>query len=318
MSENISLLERYRGSMLGLACGDAVGCSVEFYPRDRFEPRTDMEGGGKFRLNPGEWTDDTSMAICLAVSLIEKQGHDPQDQMARYSHWFSTGEPGPKSRPVGIGKAVLKSLFRYRRDGNPYAGDTNPRTAGNGALMRLAPLPLAYFPDHEKIHEYARLSTLTTHAAEECVQTSACLAEALFRVLSGCSKNEIEVLCGDWRGLALLPSSQIHGIGYAPESLRAAVWAFLTTDSFERAILAAVNLGDDADTTAAICGQMAGAYYGEHAIPQRWLERLFMRDEITGLADGLYNLSLSLSRQDSDTITQELHKAIKKGLQRKP
>lgn len=300
----ISLTERYRGAMLGLACGDAVGCTVEFYPREKFKPRTDMTGGGKFRLNPGEWTDDTSMAICLASSLIECQGHDPVDQMNRYSHWYSTGQPGPKPRPVGIGKTILQSLFKFRRDGDPYAGDSNPRTAGNGALMRLAPVPLAYFPDHEKIHEYAKLSTLTTHAAEECIQTSAHLAEILFRLLSGRSKNDIEDVCVDWKGLALLPSSQIHGIGYAPESLRAAVWAFLSTESFEQAILAAVNLGDDADTTAAICGQMAGAYYGKHAIPQKWLEILFMKDEIMALADDLYNLAYPMgSRKFYDRST---------------
>lgn len=294
LEKNITLLERYRGSMLGLACGDAVGCSVEFFPRDRFKPRTEMEGGGKFRLHPGEWTDDTSMAICLASSLIDCQRHDPVDQMDRYSHWYSTGHPGPKSRPVGIGKTVINSLFRFRRDGNPYAGPTHPRTAGNGALMRLAPVVLAYFPNREKVQEHARLSTLTTHAAEECVQTSLQLAEILYRILSGCCMGDIEDICQDWQGLASVPSADVNGIGYAPESLRAAVWSFLTTESLEQAILAAVNLGDDADTTAAICGQIAGAYYGYKEIPEKWLKILFMKDEIEELADDLYKLSSHL------------------------
>lgn len=286
-----NILERYRGALLGLACGDAVGCAVEFYPRGRFAPVTEMAGGGKFRLKPGEWTDDTSMALCLASSLIEKKGHDPLDQMQRYSLWFLTGKPGPNSKPVGVGKTVLRSIFRFHKTGNPYAGDSSPRTAGNGALMRLAPVVLAYFPDHDQVQEYARLSTLTTHNAETCLTTSANLADALYCILSGVEKDNLEFLCRDWHGLKSVPSTEIQGTGYAPESLKAALWSFLTTDSFEDAILAAANLGDDADTTAAICGQMAGAYYGANAIPKCWLDKLFMKDEIITLADELLKLA---------------------------
>jgi ADP-ribosyl-[dinitrogen reductase] hydrolase len=287
----ISLIDRYYGAMLGLACGDAVGCSVEFIPRDRFTPRTEMTGGGKFRLNPGEWTDDTSMALCLASSLCEQKGHDPEDQMARYSHWFSTGDPGPKSRPIGVGKTVLNALFKFRRDGIYYAGSSDPRTAGNGALMRLAPVVLAYFPNLENIQKYAKLSTLTTHAAEACIQTTALFAEALYLALTGSRKEEIEAIHEEWADLKFTSPNEIKGIGYAPESLRAAMWAFLSTDSLEQAILAAVNLGDDADTTAAICGQIAGAFYGVNAIPKKWLSILYMKNDIATLADDLLALS---------------------------
>lgn len=291
MSNDTSLLDRYRGSMLGLACGDAVGCAVEFYPRERFKPLTDMIGGGKFRLNPGEWTDDTSMAICLASSLIECRGHNPSDQMSRYSNWFSTGDPGPKDKPIGVGKTVMQALFKFRRDGTSYAGSSNPRTAGNGALMRLAPVVLAYYPDRVKVQEYAKLSTLTTHAADECLAMSSLLAEAIFKALSGCSKDEIQSIHNDWQGLDTLPSEFVQGTGFAPESLRAAMWAFLSTTSFEKAILEAANLGDDADTTAAICGQIAGAFYGIGAIPEHWLRRLYRKTELLRIADKLCELS---------------------------
>ena len=180
-----SLSDRYQGCLLGLACGDAVGCAAEFLPRHRFKPLTDMVGGGKFGLQKGEWTDDTSMAICLASSLIETQSFDPVDQMRRYLAWAETGAPGPRNRPVGIGKTVLNALFRFRRTGEPYAGISAPHTAGNGALMRLAPVVLAYYPDYEKVLEYSKLSTLTTHAAEECVSSSQLLANVLIKVLSG-------------------------------------------------------------------------------------------------------------------------------------
>jgi ADP-ribosylglycohydrolase len=290
VANDTSLLDRYGGTMLGLACGDAVGCAVEFYSRGRFQPLTDMVGGGKFRLNPGEWSDDTSMAICLASSLIKCQGHNPSDQMSRYSSWFSTGDPGAKDKPVGVGKTVMQSLFKFRRDGDPYAGSSNPRTAGNGALMRLAPVVLAYYPDREKVQEYARLSTITTHAADECIATSSLLAEAIFIALSGGNKDEIKSIHDDWQNLATFPPESVQGTGFAPESLRAAMWAFLSTKSFEEAILAAVNLGDDADTTAAICGQVAGAFYGVGAIPEHWLRRLYREADLHHLADELCEL----------------------------
>jgi ADP-ribosyl-[dinitrogen reductase] hydrolase len=287
----VNLLDRYRGCLLGLACGDAVGCTVEFLPRNRFNPLTDMVGGGKFGLKPGEWTDDTSMALCLVSSLIESQGFNPEDQMKRYLTWAETGSPGPKNRPVGIGKTVLNALFRFRRSGEPYAGVSLPHSAGNGALMRLAPVVLAYYPDHAKVLEYSRLSTITTHAAEECIRSSLLLAEVLMQILLGVQKESIQNLFNDWHDLIETDATAIKGSGYAPESLKAAVWSFLTTDSFEEAILAAANLGDDADTTAAICGQIAGAHYAVQNIPERWLNRLFMRGNISELADKLYFIS---------------------------
>jgi ADP-ribosyl-[dinitrogen reductase] hydrolase len=287
----IHLIERYRGALLGLACGDAVGCAVEFLPRGRFKPLTDMTGGGKFKLQAGEWTDDTSMAVCLAESLVEKQGFDPKDQMDRYLNWAETGKPGPKPHPIGIGKTVLNSLFRYRRNNDPYAGSNHEYSAGNGALMRLAPVVLAYYPEHASVHEYTKLSTLVTHGAEACIRSSYQLAEVLYHLLSGCPKEAVQSICPDWNGLAEKDDRNINGSGFAPDSLKAAVWSFLTTSSFEQAILTAANLGDDADTTAAICGQIAGACYGINSIPATWLDKLYMRDVITGLADRLYELS---------------------------
>lgn len=304
LQTNIQIKERYQGCLLGLACGDAVGCAVEFLPRGRFKPLTDMIGGGKFRLQAGEWTDDTSMALCLSESLIEKQGFDPKNQMDRYLNWAETGKPGTRLHPVGIGKTVLNALFRYRRTGEPYAGVSHPHTAGNGALMRLAPVVLAYFPDLPSIHNYAKLSTLLTHGADECVSSSRHLAEILYQLLSGQPKEAIVAISPDWIQLAEADDKEIHGTGYAPESLKAAVWSFLTTDSFEQAILAAANLGDDADTTAAICGQIAGAYYGVNNIPHCWLDKLYMRETITELADRLYQLSrMFIGATDTTSIS---------------
>ena len=135
-------LKRSEGCLLGLACGDAVGATVEFVPRGRFAPLTDMVGGGKFRLAPGEWTDDTSMALCLADSLLACDGFDPADQMARYWRWGEGGYRSVRPHPIGMGKNVVQAMRRWRKTGEPYCGSPGPKTSGNGCLMRLAPVPM--------------------------------------------------------------------------------------------------------------------------------------------------------------------------------
>ena len=135
----ISQSSRYRGCLLGLACGDAVGTTVEFKPRGTFEPVTDMVGGGPFRLEPGEWTDDTSMALCLAESLLERGGFDALDQMQRYVRW-KKGHLSSNGRCFDIGNTVRGALTRFLDSGDPFSGSTHPHSAGNGSLMRLAPV----------------------------------------------------------------------------------------------------------------------------------------------------------------------------------
>ena len=123
---------RFRGCLLGLACGDAVGTTVEFKPRSTFLPITDMVGGGPFGLKAGEWTDDTSMALCLATSLLDCNGFDPLDQMERYSRWRDEGYLSSNGRCFDIGNTVAQALDRFRATGEPFSGSTDPRTAGNG------------------------------------------------------------------------------------------------------------------------------------------------------------------------------------------
>jgi ADP-ribosyl-[dinitrogen reductase] hydrolase len=291
--------ERFRGCLLGLAAGDAVGTTVEFRRRGSFEPLKDMVGGGPFGLAPGEWTDDTSMALCLATSLVERAEFDPRDQMDRYCRWADEGYLSSTGVCFDIGNTVAAALRRYRRDGNPYAGPTDPNTAGNGCIMRLAPVAMRFFPDLDAVERFAGDSSCTTHGATECIDACRLFARIICRALLGRSKED--VLLGDAesfmsaerisaiaRGSYRTKSEEaIRGSGYVVESLEAALWSFAHTDSFEHAILKAANLGDDADTTAAVCGQVAGAYYGEGGIPRRWLDSLAMRSEITRLADQL-------------------------------
>ena len=291
--------ERFRGCLLGLAVGDAIGAAVEFKPRNTFPPLTDMAGGGVFALAPGQWTDDTAMALCLATSLVVCAGFDAADQMRRYWAWYQDGYLSSTGRCFDIGNATRQALHRYHDTGEPFSGSTDPHSAGNGSIMRLAPVPMFYFSDREANLHYAGESSRTTHATAECVDACRLLADILWRALAGQPKTS--VLFASDPAIVTAPAIQalargsyrdktaaeIQGTGYVVASLEAALWCFWNTDSYAAAVLAAANLGDDADTTAAICGQVAGAWYGASAIPSHWLRQLAMRDEIAELADKL-------------------------------
>jgi ADP-ribosyl-[dinitrogen reductase] hydrolase len=290
--------DRARGCLLGLAVGDAVGTTLEFKPRGSFQPITDILGGGPFHLRAGQWTDDTSMALCLAASLVERKGFDAADQMERYSKWLHDGYMSSAGRCFDIGNTTMQAIQTYRQTGNPSSGLDWMNMAGNGSLMRLAPIPLFYFPDLDQTVNFALESSRTTHAALECLDACRLFAGMLLHALSGRGKDEIlsktnvalsapKILAIAEGAYRLKSIDQIQGTGYVVDCLEAALWCFDKTETFEAAILQAANLGDDADTTAAVCGQIAGAHYGESGIPAHWLQRLHMRLEIKQLAEQL-------------------------------
>jgi ADP-ribosyl-[dinitrogen reductase] hydrolase len=296
----MDILARYRGCLLGLAVGDAVGTTVEFQPRGMFPAVTDMTGGGPFHLQPGEWTDDTSMALCMAHSLVERGGFDARDQMERYVRWRREGYMSSNGRCFDIGTTIGAALDRFELTGDPSAGSSDPNTSGNGGIMRLAPVVLFYHPDRAAALRYAAESSRLTHASPECISSARLLADVIHQALSGTAKDDVARRQGD--EYAATPKvhaiaqgdyirkadDEIRGTGYVVNSLEAALWSFWHTGTFEQAILRAVNLGDDTDTTAAICGQVAGAFYGEDGIPAHWLDQLAMRGEISTLAGALH------------------------------
>ncbi len=294
---------RYLGSLLGLACGDAVGTTVEFKPRGTFEPVTDMIGGGPFGLQPGEWTDDTSMALCLAESLLETGGFSPEDQSQRYLRWYRDGHLSSTGQCFDIGNATRAALLRFESSGDPYSGSTDPYSAGNGSIMRLAPVPMYYLDNHADVIQYSADSSRTTHAAVEAVDACKLFGLMIALALQGKPKLEIlesasqyinpDSLSPKIAALARMEyrrksENEIIGSGYVVKSLEAALWVFLHTDSYPEAVLAAVNLGDDADTTGAVIGQIAGAHYGVDAIPPGWLEKLKYRQQIETFAARIY------------------------------
>ncbi len=295
---------RFRGCLLGLAVGDALGTTVEFSRPGSFTPVTDMVGGGPFALEPGQWTDDTSMALCLAESIV-KVGWDPADQMRGYLRWWRQGHLSSTGRCFDIGIATREALGRFEANGEPFAGSADPSKAGNGSVMRLAAVPMRWPSDAETLRSRAADSSRTTHAAAVAVDGCCFLAALVAAALRGVVKEEllasgwytdagtdeiVSIAQGSYKGRS---PAELPATGYVVHTLEAALWALLQTGSFAEGALLAVNLGNDADTTGAVYGQLAGALYGEDGIPARWRSLLALHDTIASLADRLHELAIA-------------------------
>ncbi len=305
-------IERYRGALLGLAAADAVGTALEFQAPGSFKPIDDMVGGGPFRLQAGQWTDDTSMALCLAESLIKRQGFEPVDQLQRYVRWYREGHMSSTGHCFDIGNTIRTALSHFEQTNEPYCGSTHPMSAGNGSIMRLAPIPMFYGLNPRQAIEMSGQSSRPTHGAEAAIDGCRYLGALLVGALNGAGKAELlgkrySPLPGYWAEHPLAPEidevaagsfkhrnpPQIKGTGYVVKSLEAALWAFYHSQTYREGCLLAVNLGDDADTTGAVYGQLAGAFYGEQAIPRPWRAQLAHRALIESLAEQLFELAAS-------------------------
>ena len=301
---------KQKGSILGLAIGDAMGAPVEFCRRGSFVPVTEYRSGGKFRLRAGEWTDDTAMALCLAQSLIDSDGFDPKDQLDKYLRWIDTGYMSCTGKAVGLGKTVMRSLIRYRRTGQAYTDIKHEKFSGNGSLMRLAPVCIYYADTLDQAIYYAALSSKTTHGSPIAVDSCRYFAYIVVHLLNGVDKDMIfsdrfksglyryfdkeplhreldSIVKGDFMTKR---EDEIRSTGYVIHSLEASLWSFYHTDTFEDAILKSVNLGDDADTVGAITGQLVGAFYGSGGIPGEWVGCLSKLELIKSIQDKLMNL----------------------------
>ncbi len=280
-----ALLDRAVGALVGLAVGDAVGTTLEFTAKPAEPVLFDMVGGGPFRMPAGGWTDDTSMALALADSLLHDPDLDPKDLMDRFAAWYQRGEYSHTGTCFDIGNTVRGALGRYRETGDPVVGSTDPFYAGNGALMRLAPVAVRHPFDAERRRRVAALQTRTTHGAAEAVAMSELYADLIAALIAGqpvaAVLDAAEARLPGWRGAR---RHTIRGSGYVMHSATAALWAFSQATDFREAVLLAANLGEDADTTAAITGQLAGAAWGMSGIPAEWLERLLWRERIEEMA----------------------------------
>ena len=291
--------DRALGAFIGLAVGDALGAAVEFQKKGTYEPLTTYRDGGPFNLTGGQWTDDTSQAICIAEWL---QGQNPVTYglRNRFAEWLFSGKNSSTDVAFDVGRATGKVLMEHR------AGEVNPETlansGGNGAIMRLAPVALKYRNDLTKGLFYAEMSGNSTHRH----QSSKDSVRLLFTLLVGaihksCLRTDfIEFAClllpvkSELRAqvLKLLDPNQhteeiINIDGYSVTTLLAAMQALLNTDSFESCVLNAVNRGGDTDSVGAVAGQLAGAVYGYSEIPRKFLTKLWDHDRLVQLATAL-------------------------------
>lgn len=311
-------LSRARGALVGLAVGDAVGTTNEFKVASTFKPITDMVGGGPFLLKPGQWTDDTSMALCLADSLLAKGHYDSFDVMERYQRWFSKGYRSSTDRCFDIGGQVRAALFAFEREQRIPCTAERTTSAGNGAIMRLAPVVIAGF-EHREIREIvvtAGLSARETHYSVEAEAGTEVFAALLVGALLGWAPEHIINVGWASTGPAFdemaarvistdpaeRASWESETSGYIVHGLRLAVHGLLDFPSFKDTTLAIANMGGDSDTNAAIYGQLGGAYFGIEAIPASWRSTLHQGEEIDALARALVDLRLKppVTRFDED------------------
>jgi ADP-ribosyl-[dinitrogen reductase] hydrolase len=279
-----SQYDKLKGCFFGLAVGDALGVPLEFQPRDVFPLVVDMIGGGVFELNPGEWTDDTSMALCLGDSLITNKGFVASDIMNNFIQWVWEGEWSHNGKCFDIGIATRTALHQYLKTHDPFAGSTDPQSSGNGSIMRLAPVPVYYKNDLDDCIHYSILQSKLTHASPACLQISAEMSQMIWELSNNVPLADI-INVDYYRGIS---REYVKSSGYVVHTFDAAKWAICNTNSFETALIKAVNLADDSDTVGAVTGQIAGALYGYNNIPKRWLDVLVWKEQLTIMFEELY------------------------------
>ena len=241
------------------------------------------------------------MDRCIAASLIKTEAYDPRDQLARFVRWYRDGYLSSTGRCFDIGNQTRAALEEFDATGEPYREAVGGMSAGNGSLMRLAPVAMAFCDDPDAAGRFSADSSRTTHPAVECVEACGAYGRLIAAAVGGASRTELYVLAADLSKQVTSPElasilngsyrvkerDEISSSGYVLHSLEAALWALARTDTFLNGALLAVNLGDDADTVGAIYGQLAGALYGRSGIPENWRDRLHDIGMIEDLAAGI-------------------------------
>lgn len=309
----MELIDRYRGSLFGLAIGDALGGPLEYKEPGTFDPVDDMTGGGVFKLRPGEFTDETSMTLCLAESLIESRGFNPSDQMERYLKWYHQGHLSSQGWCFDVGTITRKALLSYESTRQPYSGLDSEGTNTNGALARTASISLTYSSNPTKALDYAGECSRTTHSHKQCIDAARYLSSLIVGALHEVPKKKLlgklySPVTDYWKHRPLEESiekiatgaykkkkeSQLVGDSNVANCLEAALWAFHKSDNFEEGVLLAVNLGDDADATGAVFGAIAGAYYGESNLPVAWRSQVALAHVIRRYSEQLFALAQAI------------------------
>ncbi|KAI9682933.1 MAG: hypothetical protein M1829_006369 [Trizodia sp. TS-e1964] len=324
---------RIRGSLLGLACADALGGPAEFHPRGTFPHIDSYQPNQNFNLPPGTWTDDTSMTLCLAQSLIDTGTFHAPTLLSHFIAWYRSGFLSATNECFDIGGAtrIALSIWETHAPASPTTFDHAAGQAavdraldrksqcGNGALMRVAPLGLLYAPAQARA--LARTQARLTHPYATNAEACALYTDLVALCMRGVAKEGLAEhfgrmdiadadlrgrlggykSLGDWEGRG---QEGIKSSGYVVSTLEAALWCFFSTRGFREGAVRAVNLGDDADTVAAVYGGLAGAYYGcegELGVPGEWVEGLVKREVIERVVEGLVELEVKLRAGDLES-----------------
>lgn len=303
-----TLQERYEGTLLGLAAGDALGGAVEFLPRaaiERSHPSgvRDIAGGGPHELRLGEVTDDTAMALAIA-GACSSEGIDLDQVAANFLEWYRSG---PKDIGITTSRALAKmdAGIPWREVADRMTLETPGKLAGNGAMMRCAPVALRFRHDIDRLREMSLETARMTHPDPMATWGTVALNQAIAYLLNGGDLEgaaraavngiENEAVVDAIESAANRNYQDVKSGGFVLETLGAAFWVIRHRDSAEEAIIAAVSMGEDTDTTGAVTGALVGAHYGRTALPDRWLEVLEPRDELVMLATQLRSWSESNS-----------------------
>lgn len=303
------------GALLGLACGDALGRPVEFKSSKAIQKEygtlTEMVGGGTWNKPAGTVTDDTDQMLCIARSLVENREFVPEDVARRFVNWYESG-------PFDIGNMTRDALSRLRGDEDSWREvgkqvyedlKTQPNAgAGNGSIMRCAPIAIAYRDDTESLVESSIDSSWITHADPRCTYGCALLNRTIAELIDSDEELEeaievcrersdgepgVEELLESVEGVRELELQEVSGTGYVVDTLQASLYYALTAESFESAVVNAVNGGGDTDTVGAVTGALAGARFGASDIPERWTDEIDESDEISRLSKNLFQDSFA-------------------------
>jgi ADP-ribosylglycohydrolase/protein-tyrosine phosphatase len=296
------LRERFLGTLLGLATGDALAAPTQMVRPGGFAPVRDLLGGGLYDLPRGAWTDDTALALCLAESLLECRGFDARDQGTRYRRWQRDGYLSATGQCLGITAGVTRALASAQWRRQAFSGSHDPKQLEKDPLTRIAPVVMYWFAQPQEAVDKAAEAARTTCQAPDVLVACRFFAAALHAALSGRPKAAVlepdkalwlrnrpsarlaAILDGQYRGKG---QELLNPAGDALDVLEAALWALHRSQSWREGALLAVNLGGESDSIAALFGQLAGAHHGVSAIPLAWRDALLQREMLVDVADRL-------------------------------
>ncbi|MEI6305624.1 MAG: ADP-ribosyl-[dinitrogen reductase] hydrolase [Deltaproteobacteria bacterium] len=265
--------DRARAAFIGMAVGDALGATVEFMTASEIAAKygifREIIGGGWLRLKPGQVTDDTQMAICIARAILQNQTWSVEAIAKNFASWL-------KSKPVDCGDTCRKGIRAYMLHGT-LESPPSEWDAGNGAAMRVLPAALFSLPDGERLKKYILEQAHITHNNQVSDAACICLGQMLHLAICGAAKSRLrrqaDGLAANFPTFNFEPYRGL-ATGYVVDTMQTVFHWFFRARSFEECLVGTVNQGGDADTTGAICGMLAGAYYGMDTIPKRWLRKM--------------------------------------------